>query len=148
MSNKKMNLGSLKTLENKKFTQKKIIVGDFTILVDEVFRETKIIELVQEVLEKSRYMKENNIKMELSDFSYILFIKHFTDIDISDSFDEQIQFYNILVDLGYFETIINAFNQDEIKKFTEKMKVYKNNMDKLLEDLKNESDNTDESIGE
>jgi hypothetical protein len=146
MATKKMNLGNLKSLEAKQFTQKRIMVDSFEVLVDEKFKDTKISALIKELLEKSTYMKENNIEMNLTDYSLILFIKYFSSVEIPDQFEEQIQFFDQLInlrtsdDISYFEMILKAFSEDEIAKFNKRLKEYKDNIDKLLEDIKKEQE--------
>ena len=77
-----MNLGSLKKIESKQFTQKKIIVGDFEVLIDQQFKKSKILALLKEFLEKDEYTKKNNINMDVLSYLFILCIKYFTDIDM------------------------------------------------------------------
>jgi hypothetical protein len=144
MANKKLTFSNLKSLSSKKFTQKKIIVDGYEVTIDEQFRPSKIKQLVLELLQKSNYMREQNIEFNLADYVVILIIKYFSDVDISDDLQKQLQAYEALIDLEYLEPILNAFDENEIKKFNESLLKYKDNMNKLLDEMVTETEN-DES---
>jgi len=135
-----MNLGNLKSIESKKFTRKKIIVDNYEVMVDEVFRESKISEMVKECLEKVNYTKELGIEMNTTDYAIILLIKYFTDISVSDKFEEQIETLKILLDLGYLNTIVEAFDEKEIDKAVKKIYEYTDKLTKLVEDMQKEKE--------
>ena len=132
----KMNLGNLKSLESKTFTKRKLIIDNYEVEVDEVFRDSKITELVKEFLLKLNYMKENNIEMNPIDYSIVLLLKYFTTIEIDDVFENQIQILSILIDLGYIEQILNAFPEKEMIRLTEKLKEFPSKIEKIAEELK------------
>lgn len=118
---KKMNLSALKSQEVKTFTQKKVVCGQYTVLVDEVFRESKIVDLMKYFLEKTNYMNENGMNIPNDTYAWVLILKFFTDIEMSDDINEQIKGVNSLYDLGYFDIIAESFNQKEIDKITLRM---------------------------
>lgn len=136
MANKKMNFSSLKARESKKFTQKKVFCDDYVVLVDESFRESKFASLLEEALKKMNYIKENNIEIDFASYSLILIIKHFTDIDIPEDLDKQLQILNMLIDFGYLKTILNSFDETEMAKLNARLIEYGKNAEKLVQDLK------------
>jgi hypothetical protein len=133
---KKINLTNLKSMEKEVFSTKEVIIGDYSINIDIKFRETKIINLLKEFLEKANYAKENNIDLDFSTYGLVLLIKYFTDIDMPNDYDKEMQVYNILVDLGILSIILENFDEEEIKKFNEKLNLYNQNITKLAEELK------------
>jgi len=147
MANKKMNLGSLKKIESKQFTQKKIIVGDFEVLIDQQFKKSKILALLKEFLEKDEYTKKNNINMDVLSYLFILCIKYFTDIDMGETFEEQIFAGNVLVDMEYMDIISEAFDENEMKKIAKTFEEFRDNVEKLAEEMKKEKElkNSEES---
>lgn len=145
---KKMNLGNLKTIESKTFTTRKVIVDKYEVNVDEVFRESKIQSMLKEFMEKYNYAKDNDIELDATTYVSVLIIKHFTDIEFPDDLMGQYQLLNILLDLGYLEPINNAFSESEIKKLNDKMIEYANNINKLIDELKEKELAESEAIEE
>lgn len=114
---KKLNLGTLKSEDNKFYTEKKITVNGHDILIQEHFRPTTIQRMFMELVEKVEYMKENGIKLSfLPSYIYILLIKYFTNIEVPEEFEKQIQMLDLLIDNNYLEPVINAIPQEEIDK--------------------------------
>jgi hypothetical protein len=115
---KKINLGTLKSEDNKFYTEKKITVNGHDILVQEHFRPSTIQRMLMELVEKVEYMKENNIKLSfVPSYILILLVKYFTNIEVPEEFEKQIQMLDLLIDNNYLEPIINAIPQEEINKF-------------------------------
>lgn len=114
---KKLNLGTLKSEDNKFYTEKKITVNGHDILIQEHFRPTTIQRMFMELVEKVEYMKENGIKLSfLPSYIYILLIKYFTNIEVPEEFEKQVQMLDLLIDNNYLEPVINAIPQEEIDK--------------------------------
>lgn len=114
---KRINLGTLKSEDNKFYTEKKITVNGHDILIQEHFRPSTIQRMFMELVEKIEYMKESGIKLSfISSYIYILLIKYFTNIEVPEEFEKQIQMLDLLIDNNYLEPVINAIPQEEIDK--------------------------------
>lgn len=135
MSNKKMNLGNLKTLESKTFTKKKVIVDKYEVEIDEVFRESTIQEMMKEFLLKMDYAQKNNIEMNPYIYAALLLIKYFSDVDVPEDFEQQIQMYYILTDLNYLNPILEAFDEKEMDKVIQRTYELKDRIPKITEEI-------------
>lgn len=135
----KLNLQTLQQLDNKSFTQKKVVVGDYEVLVDEVFRESKILNLVKETVENHVYLQEN--KIDNYKYAMSLILKYFTDIEMGKEIKSQLQVYDFLFDLGFINIIFDNFNDKEMKKLKDKLMQYGNNLKELVEELNKQNKN-------
>jgi len=149
--NTKMNLGTLKTLENKRFTTKKIIVDSYELEVDEHFKNTKIVSLLQEFMKQTNYAKENDMEIDALTYTTILILKYFTSMDVPEEYEKQIQMLSILTDLeyqgeNYLNIILSAFDENEINKLNTKMKEYAENLTKLVEEINKEKAEESEEV--
>lgn len=114
---KRINLGTLKSEDNKFYTEKKITVNGHDILIQEHFRPSAIQRMFMELVEKIEYMKESGIKLSfIPSYIYILLIKYFTNIEVPEEFKKQVQMLDLLIDNNYLEPVINAIPQEEIDK--------------------------------
>lgn len=146
MANNKLTLGKLKTIDSKTYTQKKIKIGEYDVLIDEQFRPSKISEMITEFTQKLDYCREKGYDLKFGEYVFVLLIKYFTDITIPSSFEEQVQMLKLLVDHELLTPIINAFDENEMKKLNDNINKYKDNVDKLLEDLKAEQEEKTEEV--
>jgi len=119
MNKKKLTYNEIKKIDKESYTYKKIEVNGYEILIDEKLRPTKIYKMVLELLEKMDYVKENNINLNLNDYTILLFIKYFTDIPVPDELEKQIIVYEYLIDNGFLEKIMINFPKDELKKIVD-----------------------------
>jgi hypothetical protein len=129
---KKLTYNEIKKVDGKNYTQKKIEVNGYEILIDEKFRPTKIHRMILEFLEKMEYARENNINLNLVDYYPLLLIKYFTNIPIPDELEKQIVVYEYLIDNGFFEEIIKSFSKEEIKKTVEHVRNFADNYKQLV----------------
>lgn len=120
---KKMNLSVLKQLETKAFTTKTLKLDKYEIEVDEVFRESKILDLFKEFVKNIHTVREMGQDF-LEIYVVVLVIKHFTTIDFPEKVELQIQTVNILADLGYLQTVIGAFAEGEFDRFAVRFDAY------------------------
>lgn len=134
MSKKKLTYNEIKRIDKENYTQKKIEVNGYEILIDEKLRPTKIYKMMIELLEKMDYAKENNINLNLSDYTILLFIKYFTDIPIPDELEKQIVVYEYLIDNGFLEKIMVNFPKDELKKIVDLANNFKEGYKQLATD--------------
>ncbi len=129
---KKLTYNEIKKVDGKNYTQKKIEVNGYEILIDEKFRPTKIHRMILEFLEKMEYARENNINLNLFDYYPLLLMKYFTNIPIPDELEKQIVVYEYLIDNGFFEEIIKSFPKEEIKKTVEHVRNFADNYKQLV----------------
>ncbi len=130
---KKLTLNVLKKQDEQLYKQKEINVNGYKVMIDTKFRKTKLQKLINELVQVSDYIKENKYQIDILTYLYILLIKYFTDIPVPNELEKQITMTNLLIDNGYFEAIVNEFDQNEINKFIEMLNMYKNNLFKILE---------------
>lgn len=113
-----------KSLDQMETTQ---LEGDKDLHFYPVFKETIIQELLEELQQNFIYANENNIELKESMiYSYTLFlcIKYFTHLkkDIPDTFEEQVEAMQWLVDTGYFKEIVEeVFDKKELNKIWDKI---------------------------
>lgn len=124
--NKKMTLANLKSQENKYYSQREVIIDEYSFIIDKHFKPTKLYKLIEEFLEKNNYAEENNIQINMILLLYILTIKHFTNIQIGDTLESQLDALETLTNLNYLERILNEFDQEEFNKV---MQTYKQSID-------------------
>jgi hypothetical protein len=137
---KKMNLSNLKTLESKTFQSKKVICGNYEVIIDITFRESKIADMVKELMKTVDYITKNKIDIDFGSYGMILVFKYFTDIEFGDELEKQYEVLKILVDLGYFKTIFESFDEKEIEKVTKRFNEIKDELDKLNNENKAKSE--------
>jgi len=115
---KQASTEKLLQLHNKTFTKKKITLetrdGDLIdILVDEKFSASKIRSLMTDIINNRVHITENKELQAI--YISLLIIKYFTNIEISDDFQKQIQTIEILIDLEVFEDILKSLDKKEIE---------------------------------
>lgn len=128
----KLNIGEIKSIISKEYTQKKIIVNangkDYEVLVDEKFRPSKISKLIIEGIVAQKDLPDvNSVK---TNYYIFLMIKYFMDIGIdTNDLTEQLKLLENMVDVGLFEQLANVFTDEDFKilseytqKFTDKIK--------------------------
>lgn len=148
---KQANLKNLKSAHSKAAQKKEVIIGDYKILVNQVFLPTRISEAVQEfandVLESAK-LEQDLVSEILEFYMQIVLIKHFTSLDVPEDINGKIETLQILVDLDLFTDIISEFPEDEIKKVYEavnnKSETINKDMDELAEKVEVMGLNNDE----
>lgn len=129
MANENKNIKNLTLTELKKQAKKldgqtehQIPVnGDvYKVKIDDVFRKTKQYALLDDLV---AFFDEGNNRTELLDvatpYTTLLFIKHFTSVEVSDDIDEAIELLNIMIDLDVLNAILNAMPEEEVVKVYE-----------------------------
>ena len=147
MANNKITLGKLKTLDSKTYTQKKIKAGNYDVLVDEQFRPSKINDMVLEYTQKLDYCREKGYDLKSGEYIFILMIRYFTDIDIPEDFESQVQMLKIMVDHDLLTPILNSFNEKEVEKMNDKINEFKDNVNKLVAEMKIEQESENKEVG-
>lgn len=150
----KLNFDALVGLEEKQYQQEEVKLqlkdNTFVVKYDKVFRDTKIQELIKEWVKIKEVNNIVNQDVNMYDISFILILKHFTDIPFY-SFDDTlkqtehyIRMTNLLLDIkdiegvSLFEKVYSVLSQEEIKKVTEHMNktslMVMNEVNKLFEE--------------
>jgi len=124
MANEKQNIKNLTLAELKKQSKKldekkeeKVVVGDtvYKFQIDQNFRKTKQYALLDDLV---AFFNEGNKRVELLDLATpyvsLLFIKHFTSIEVSDDVDEAIELLNVMIDLDLLTQILNLMPEQEV----------------------------------
>src|SRR5690554_4946242 len=122
MANKKLTSSNILSLYNKTFSQKKVLLEaegqTFEVLIDTKFQPSKIQALIMELAEQQQKIKHLDDILDVSYFASYLVIKHFTNIGITktveNDFEQQIRVFKAIVDLGIFEQIMDSFDQKEL----------------------------------
>lgn len=88
---------------------------DFTLKIDNHFTKTKQGELLNDLTE---FLNEGNNRFELLDFVFpyttLLFVKHFTSIDIPSDIDESIKYLSVLTDLDILGDVLSLMPEQEV----------------------------------
>lgn len=109
-------------------------VNEYKIKIDDVFRKTKQHNLLDDLV---KYFDEANNNIELIDltttYTTLLFIKHFTSVEISDNIDEALEVMQVLIDLELLGEILNLMPDEEVIKVYELLANVVNNMKENME---------------
>ena len=132
----KINPSILKQAHDKAFTQRKLtfdIEGKtYTCLVDEKFEITKIKEMIFDLCEVYKTFIDMKDVWSLPLFSSFLLLKYFTDLELNDlSYEQSIIVIKYLDDFECLDTILNAFDENEVTKFNKYMKKVTENVKKF-----------------
>lgn len=98
-------------------TEHTVQVGEnkYKIKIDDVFRKTKQHKLLDDIVE---FFNQSNKRADLFDlatpYTTLMFIKHFTSVEISDDIDEAVEMLNVLIDLELFGEIMNLMPESEV----------------------------------
>ena len=133
---KKLNISTLKQAHDKAFTQRKLtfdIEGKtYTCLVDEKFSIIKIKDMIMDLCEVYKTFIDMKDVWSLPLYTNFLLLKYFTDLDLNDlSYEQSIMTIKYLDDFECLETIMNAFDENEVLKFNKYMKKATENVKKL-----------------
>lgn len=121
---KNLTLSAMKKEDSKRFhKRKKIMVQGYSVEIDEVFRPTKLQDLMKELTKQIVYVTKNEeIDFDLVDwmvYANFMLVKYFTSLNVPDNFEEQIAMMNIMLDNDFLEPIIKAFDENELQKFSD-----------------------------
>lgn len=131
------------TLAEQSFTKRELTVTDIAgrkhrVLIQERFKKTDIIKLIEDMLQRQEYCMENEIELPYTTLLWLGLIKYFTDIefvkyrDKGKEIENEIRVFNALLDLDILEDIINAFAEEEMQKIIDTMKTYNEKMSDIL----------------
>lgn len=126
-----MSLSNLKSLESKTFQTKKVLCDNYEVIVDIVFRESKIADMYKEMIKTVEYIYKNKIELDYATYGEMLIFKYFTDIDFGEGLENQMNVFKIIFDLGYTNIIGNSFDEKEMTKLTNKMLDVQKNIEKF-----------------
>ena len=111
-----MKLSNLYKERDEKFPKEPVVIDKYKVMIEKKFRPTKIIKIIEELIEKRNYASENELQFNDIMMQYLYIVKYFTDIDIPEKYEEQISALEVLCDHDIFEKILNEFDQEEISK--------------------------------
>jgi hypothetical protein len=145
MSNKKMNSNDIVNLAKKEFAYKVITVttnegSEFEIEIQPKLNETKIMQLISDLVERSEYCSNNKIHFDEVFNTYFLLLKYFTTIKfntykvLKKQYQHELDTVDALYDLGVLDQIWEHFDAESMEqleislnKYTKQMKVLTNN---------------------
>lgn len=142
--NQKMKLSNLYKERDEKFPKKAVVIDKYKVMIEKKFRPTKIIKIIEELIEKRNYANENELQFNDIMMQYLYIVKYFTDIDIPEKYEEQISALEVLCDHNIFEQILNEFDQEEVSKIN---KSYIQSIDNIA-DLLGMFNNTIKEVNE
>lgn len=132
MTAKKLGQSNILSLEANAFKRKQVTVTasgeEFTVAIDEKFKDTEVAKVFAELVKRSDYAKKASLDFDITAFILILLIKHFTDIHFQETnstaqnMDIEVRTLNALINLGLFEQIIEHFDKAEVEKLGEMFK--------------------------
>jgi len=140
-SNKQLTSSILLQEQSKLFVQRKVIIHinkkDYEVLVDQVFRPTKLNALIMESISNYDNLKELDESVKVS---YLMFlaIKYFTNLEVAktDTLEDQIRILNAMLNLEIFDKIISEFPESELEKINEYMLKFNDKIDEFVKDGK------------
>jgi hypothetical protein len=114
---RKLTLGAVKK-ENARLEERTLEeVNGYSLEIDKVFRKTKINTLIHDIVDKVEYSRIRNLDLTpiFTPFVALLMIKHFTSLEIPDTFDEQLTVMNLLVDGEFLTQIYELLPADQVE---------------------------------
>lgn len=137
MENKILNIKTLSNLVDSQYPTKelKLKIGEqeFVVNCQKYFKGSEIQELIKEWMKIKEATLENEIEVNMYDISFILVLKHFTDVpfeeipNILERTEHYIRMTNLLIDLKdnegvpLFNRIFEALDKEQLTKVTQSM---------------------------
>lgn len=88
---------------------------DYKLTHDVVFRKTKQIKVIEDLIEFfSKGAEHPELLDKATPFTALIIIKHFTSLEVSDDIDDALILLGILIDLDALGKIINELPEDEV----------------------------------
>lgn len=117
----KLSPSIVKKAYSKEFTQKQITVEvdgkNYVINCDTKFKATKMQSLIMELAEVTKNLIGYEQLISLPQMYMLLCIKYFSDLQVeTNTFEENIAYFNMLFDLGIANKIIESFDKEELEK--------------------------------
>lgn len=124
-----LNMDNVEKIHNKLSKQVEATIenefGFFKYKHDVYFLQSKILRVVRDLAMIIREMHQKvgpeHVEATFHGIVGLLIIKHFTDIEVPDTFEGQIAFLNKLLDLNLFNEIIERFPTEEYGKVYEEI---------------------------
>ncbi len=140
LNKSKLNLNVINSANQKQFTTKTVTIPvdgkDYEVIIDQVFKTTKIEKMVMSFLQSDKIKKVNELEDSIR-ITYVMYLvlKEFTNLDIPNSlkFEEEINLIDNLINLGIFEAIFEHIPDEEIQRVNEYMQKITTNLNKILE---------------
>jgi len=130
MSYKRTNMNDIINIANEEFAMREIVCitnngKEVKLRIQPKLNDTKVLELVANLVERSDYCVKNNLQFEELYNVYFLLIKYFTDIKFNTykSVKKQLEYdltaIKAIMDLGIFHQIMNYFDKDTMDRIQE-----------------------------
>lgn len=131
---KALNMTALQKMDSQKFGGAKLVkVHGYDILIDEVFRPSKLAHAFAEyrdrVILASQQEDIESDKIDWPTYLLMLLVKHFTNVQIPDDLEGQVAAYIYLIDNGFLEPIVAQFGKDNATKVNDALKTFSANME-------------------
>lgn len=163
---KRLDMKELTYLSKKQYPKKNVLIHvedkEFMVKIETLFKKSEVQELIKEWLEIREACEKANIQVNMYDISFILILKHFTDIPFEEQSDmlKQTEHYirmtNLLVDIkdsegtSLFQKVFAEIDPNEIKKISVAMSKVSEDIYREIENFENSEEYKKlmESIGE
>ena len=133
----KLTSSNLKQIHSKTFTTKLVHIDIdnkiYDIEVDECLKVSKLQALISELIEKQKYLKDIEEALSIPNYIMFLIIKYFSNIDVAkvEDFSEQLRVFEIMLDLGVAEKILESIPESEMQKINVYIKKASDNIKKV-----------------
>lgn len=130
MAYKRTNANDIINIASEEFAMKEIICvtnngKEVKLRIQPKLNDTKVLELVASLVERSNYCAKNNLQFEELYNAYFLLIKYFTDLkfnaykSIEKQYEHEIEAIKAIMDLGIFDQIMNHFDKNTMDRIQE-----------------------------
>lgn len=148
---KNLNITELKKhnrkLDEKETHQLMVDGEEYSIGIDKLFRKTKQYKLIEDFAE---FMNQASKDVELLDLAtpYItlLFVKHFTSVNVPNEIEGAIELLNVLIDLDLLNSILNLFPEDQVAEVYKIISATADKMSAEITETVNEIENIKEQV--
>jgi hypothetical protein len=146
---KVLSLSAMKKEDAKNHAEKKkILVKGYEVIIDKVFRLSEIRKLIPEVfsdldaLQKMEYDLQN---FDINGYTLFIAMRYFTSLELPTTLEDKLAMMNIMIDNGFYEPIVNAFEEEEVRKLDQTLVGMVDELQSRVEKLKAEIEKTQES---
>lgn len=141
---KVLNLSAMKKEDAKNHAgKKKILVKGYEVTIDKVFRTSQIRTLIAEVfgdLDALQKLEHDLQNFDINGYTLFIAMRYFTSLELPTTLEDKLAMMNIMIDNGFYEPIVNAFDEDEIKKLDDTLVGMVDELQSRVEKLKAEVD--------
>ena len=123
-----------------KFSGKKQVnIAGYDIVIDEAFRPTTLSVVLADYKDKVIHASQieglNTSLIDWPAFLYMMLVKYFTNVQIPDDFESQLEASMWLIDNELMLPIIDQFGEENMKKFNDMLQAESENMVSYAEEI-------------